>query len=160
MQKSSLIEAQETAGFYEANERVCLGGLFNHLFFFSILSGDSNSEPSGKLAEVIIKHFTDFESFKEAFKKVVKQRFLPGWVWLGRTKDGGLIITQTNNQDNNLMMGVSDVQCTPIIGLDLWEHAYWVDHSCEASGSYLDNFWKVIDWAKVSQNFEKFTLQN
>ena len=71
MQKSTLIEAQETAGFYEAYQRVCLGGYFNHLFFFSILTKDAESQPTGNLADAINKHFTDFDSFKEAFKKVV-----------------------------------------------------------------------------------------
>ena len=160
MKKETLIEAQQTAGFFEANERVCLGGYFNNLLFFKNLKGGANSEPSGKLAEAINKQFTDFSSFKEAFKKVVSQRFLPGWVWLGLLKDGNLIISQTNNQDNNLMMGIADVQCTPVLALDLWEHAYWSDHDGEAMGSYLDSFWGVIDWAQVSATFESHNLEH
>ena len=74
-----------------------MGGLFNHLLFFSNLTNGAMSEPSLKLKEAIDKQFTDYFGFKEAFKKVVDQRFLPGWIWLGILPDGNLIITQTNN---------------------------------------------------------------
>ena len=157
MQKQTLVEAQETAGFFEGGQRVCLGGLFNNLFFFSILGKGASSEPTGKLMEAINKHFTDFNGFKEAFKKAVQSRYLPGWVWLGILPDGKLMISQTNKQDNNLMMGVSEIDSKPIIALDLWEHAYWLDHEGDPSESYLTAFWEVVDWAKVSENYEKFT---
>ena len=97
MKDNTLADEQETAGFGEPNQRYCLGGFFNHLFFFKHLKAGANSEPSGKLAEAINKQFTDFSGFRESFKKVVAQRKLPGWVWLGILPDGNLIITQTNN---------------------------------------------------------------
>jgi Fe-Mn family superoxide dismutase len=96
--------------------------------------------------EAISKNFTDFNNFKEAFKSKIEHRFIPGWVWLCMAPDGNLIITQTNNMDNNLMMGVAEIQCIPIMGIDLWEHAYWVDHDGCASTSYLETFWTNVDW--------------
>ena len=86
----------------------------------------------------------------------MQSRFLPGWIWLWVLKDksGKLVIYQTNNQDNTLMMGVVEVNSVPIICLDVWEHSYWEDHNGEAQTSYIDSFWEVIDWQKVSDNFE------
>ena len=120
-----IIETQETAGFHEAPQRLAIGGHFNHLFLWSILGGAPNSEPHGILKEKIEKYFTDFEGFKTVLRKAVIGRVLPGWVWLGAGKDGHLVITQTNNEDNPLMHGVAEVQCTPVVGIDLWEHAYF-----------------------------------
>lgn len=113
------------------------------------------------MKEAIDKHFTDFNGFKEAFKKVVNSRFLPGWVWLGILNDGSgkLVIAQSNNEDNTLMMGIQEVVSTPIIGLDMWEHAYYEQHDGESAASYVDSFWDAIDWAKVSENFEKYNTQ-
>ena len=86
------------------------------------------------MKEAIDKYFTNFDGFKESFKKSVQSRFLPGWIWLGVLKDksGKLVIYQTNNQDNTLMMGVVEVNSVPIICLDVWEHSYWEDHNGEA----------------------------
>jgi Fe-Mn family superoxide dismutase len=77
-----------------------------------------------QLADAVSQYFTDFEGLKEAFKRAVMSRVLPGWIWLGVCPDGRLLLTQTNNEENPLMHGVVDVQCVPIIGMDLWEHAY------------------------------------
>ena len=104
------------------------------------------------------KSFTDFNGFKEAFKHKVESRLLPGWVWLCIAPDGKLILTQTNNQDNNLMMGVTDVILTPVLGLDMWEHAYWVDHDGDATSTYLEHFWQVVDWETISANYETYNL--
>ena len=82
-------------------------------------------------------------------------RALPGWVWLGVSSDGSLLITQTNNEDNPLMHGVVDVQCVPILGIDLWEHAYLEQYRGDKS-AYVDAFFKAIQWAIVSANFESF----
>ena len=81
-----------------------------------------------------------------------------GWVWLGLTKDQKLVITQTNNEDNTLMQGISDVICTPIIGLDLWEHAYF-DQYEGSKADYLNTFWNFINWDVVSKNFEDYVLK-
>ena len=97
------MEAQETASFFEPHERIALGGLFNVLFSFSTMRAECKQEgPSGALAEAIDKRFTDFDGLKAAFKKTVKNQFLPGWVWLAVTKNadgtvGQLVLQQTNN---------------------------------------------------------------
>ena len=111
-----------------------------------------------QLEEAIAQYYTDFEGFKTAFKQAVMGRALPGWVWLGVAADGRLLITQTNNEDNPLMHGVVDAQCIPVIGIDLWEHAYLTDYLGD-KGAYCDNFLASVDWAIVSQNFEQFNLQ-
>ena len=93
MQKSTLVEAQESAGFFEPDQRLAMGGFFNFILFFSNIGAAATSEPQGALKEAIDKHFTDFSGFKEAFKMVVQNRCQPGWVWLGLLADGRLIIT-------------------------------------------------------------------
>ena len=109
------------------------------------------------MSESIAQYYTDFEGFKTAFRQAAVSRALPGWVWLGVAKDGRLLITQTNNEDNPLMHGVVDCQCIPVVGINLWEHAYLADYLGDR-GSYCDNFFASIDWAVVSANFEKFNL--
>jgi Fe-Mn family superoxide dismutase len=127
--KETLTEAQETAGFHEAPQRLAIGGHFNHMLLWNVVrkDGEGESTPSGKLLEQINKQFTSFEGLKESFRKAVMSRVLPGWVWLGvgLSKSKDLVITQTNNEDNPLMGGVAEPQCTPIMGIDLWEHAYF-----------------------------------
>jgi Fe-Mn family superoxide dismutase len=107
------------------------------------------------LKETIDKQFTDFQGLKESFKKACLNRVLPGWVWLGITKDGQLVITQTNNEDNTLMHGIALVQCIPIIGIDLWEHAYIFTGDKE---SYFEQFWAHLDWGKISHHFATHNL--
>lgn len=160
-----LVETQETAGFHEAPQRLAIGGHFNHLFLWSLLKGkhgdftdkDSLAKPSGKLDAMIEKYFTDYQGFKQVFKKAVLGRVLPGWVWLGCGKEGHLVITQTNNEDNPLMHGVAEVQCTPVIGIDMWEHAYFVQYKGDKE-MYCDAFLDSINWDKVSAHFEQYNL--
>lgn len=85
-------------------------------------------------------------------------RALPGWVWLGVSDDGRLLITQTNNEDNPLMHGVVDVQCVPILGMDLWEHAYLSQYRGDKE-AYFEAFFKAVQWAIVSANYESFNSQ-
>eukprot|EP00347_Sterkiella_histriomuscorum_P024426 403331158 len=160
LQKEDLETAQETAGFHDLELRHAIGALFNHVFFFSILNNQDHiqvREPIGKLAELINKHFTDYSGLKESFKKVVLSRVLPGWVWLGYTKDGQLVITSTNNEDNTLMHGIALVQCLPIIGIDLWEHSYFSQYEGEKE-AYVNRLWDCIDWERVCSNFENFNV--
>ena len=128
------------------------------LFLSTLDSTAAVKEPQAGLAEAIQKHFTDYASFKEAFKKAVQSRFAPGWVWLG-VKDGKLTIAQTNNHDNPLMNGVVEQNSTPVLAFCCWEHAYWEEHDGEKDVSYLEAFWNTIDWAKVSANFEQYNLK-
>ena len=114
---------------------------------------NSQNQPLGPLADAIAQYFTDFEGFKEAFRRAVYSRALPGWVWLGVADEGRLLITQTNNEDNPLMHGVVDVQCVPICGIDLWEHAYLQQYG-GSKEAYVDAFFQCIQWAVVSASFE------
>ncbi len=159
--KESLVEAQETAGFHEPPQRLALGGHFNHMLLWSVLrrEGDAESAPEGSLAEAINKHYTSFEGLKAALLKTVMGRALPGWVWLGWTKGGELVITQTNNEDNPLMGGVAEPLCTPLFGIDLWEHAYFSAFAGDKE-KYCAEFLTRINWAKVSGNFQSYNLSN
>ena len=151
----------ETAGFNEPPQRLALGGVYNHYLMFGLLGAateNSQNCPLGPLADSIGQYFTDFNGFKEAFKKAALSRALPGWIWLGVCTDGRLLITQTNNEDNPLMSGVVDVQCVPILGLDLWEHAYLSQYAGDKE-AYVDQFFICIQWAIVSANFEMFNSQ-
>ena len=115
------------------------------------------------LLEAIQKRYTDYEGLKEAFKKTVMSAFLPGWVWLAVMKNqdgsvGDIVIQHTNNQDNTLMVqGAASCGAIPIIALNIWEHAYWECHNGDKE-SYLEAFWAVIDWEKVSVNFESLNV--
>ena len=159
--KETLIEAQETAGFHEAPQRLAIGGHFNHMLLWSVMRkhGEGESAPSGKLLEQINKQFTSFEGLKESFRKAVMSRVLPGWVWLGvgLSKSKDLVITQTNNEDNPLMGGVAEPQCTPVMGIDLWEHAYFTQFQGDKA-AYCLEFLNHVNWAKLSENFESFNL--
>ena len=96
---------------------------------------------------------------KESIRKAVEGRVLPGWVWLGLTKEGQLVVTQTNNEDNTLMHGIAPVQCLPVLGVDLWEHAYLATLHYEGSKeAYLEAFWRHVDWARLSAHFESHNL--
>ena len=162
LQKEDLIEAQETAGFHEIELRHAIGSLFNHLFLWSILENPAAikvSEPQGKLKEYIDKYFTSTAGLKEAFTKAVNGRVLPGWVWLGLTKEGQLVVTQTNNEDNTLMHGIAMVQCTPVLGIDLWEHAYFTPIFEGDKEAYVERFWAHLNWGRLSQTFESHNLK-
>ncbi|MCS7317173.1 MAG: superoxide dismutase [Candidatus Dojkabacteria bacterium] len=120
------------------------GGHWNHTFFWSILGPNGSKEPNGYLMEEIKQAFGSFVDFKVKFKEVAMQRFGSGWAWLVRNKDGLLEIYSTPNQDCPITEGK-----VPIIGLDVWEHAYYLKYQNRRS-DYIDAFWNVLDWSKVS----------
>jgi len=127
------------------------GGHWNHTFFWDILSPKS-SEPKGELLEALSKTFGSFEKFKEEFEKVALGVFGSGWVWL-ILKDGELKIAPTRLQDNHLMSDAPE-KGTPILGLDVWEHAYYLNYQNKRA-DYIKAFWNVVDWDKVSELFAK-----
>ena len=155
MAKETLVETQETAGFHEAPQRLAVGGHFNRMLLWSVLDCTAKQkQPSGALAEQIQKQFTSFDGFKESFRKAVMSRVLPGWVWLGcGKKSGDLVITQTNNEDNPLMHGVAEPQCTPVFGIDLWEHAYFAQYEGDRA-AYCEWFLQALDWERISAHYE------
>ncbi len=127
------------------------GGHANHSLFWEILSPEGGS-PSGDLAAAIDSAFGSFDSFKETFANAAATRFGSGWAWLGVASDGNLVVTSTPNQDNPLMKGYVDSECTPILGLDVWEHAYYLNYQ-NRRPDYVSAFFNVINWDKVAEKF-------
>ncbi|HFJ8621792.1 TPA: superoxide dismutase [Enterococcus faecium] len=123
------------------------GGHANHSFFWEILAPNAGGEPTGEIKEAINEAFGDFSSFKEEFKKAAAGRFGSGWAWLVM-ENGKLAITSTANQDSPLMEGK-----TPILGLDVWEHAYYLKYK-NVRPDYIAAFWNVINWDEVNKRFE------
>ena len=128
------------------------GGHWNHTFFWDSLKNNNGAKPSGKLAEAIDAAFGTFDAFKEKFNAAGTTRFGSGWAWLN-IKDGKLEVSSTPNQDNPLM-DVAEVKGTPILGCDVWEHAYYLKYQNKRP-AYLEAFWNVVNWDKVTERFEK-----
>ena len=129
------------------------GGHYNHSLFWQILApaGDGGA-PSAELAAAIDAAFGSMDAMKEQFANAGATRFGSGWAWLGVKADGGLCICSTPNQDNPLMTGMVECECTPILGLDVWEHAYYL-HYQNRRPDYIDAFWSVVNWNEVSRRF-------
>lgn len=127
------------------------GGFYNHNLFWEWLSPNGGGQPSGELAQAIDEAFGSFDKFKEEFAKAAATRFGSGWAWLIK-KDGKLQITSTPNQDNPLMP-VADVQGTPILGLDVWEHAYYLNYQ-NRRPDYISAFFNVVNWDKVAELYK------
>jgi Fe-Mn family superoxide dismutase len=127
------------------------GGHYNHDLFWNILSPSGGGEPVGTLAKAIDAKFGSFDAFKEEFKKASITRFGSGWAWLVAQKDGSVAVSSTPNQDNPLM-DVADVKGFPVIGLDVWEHAYYLKFQNKRP-DYVDAFWNVVDWNKAEARY-------
>ena len=129
------------------------GGHFNHSLFWQILCPASDSgAPSAELAAAIDTAFGSMDDMKEKFAAAGATRFGSGWAWLGVKPGGGLCICSTPNQDNPLMTGLVECECTPILGLDVWELAYYL-HYQNRRPDYIAAFWSVVNWAEVSRRF-------
>ncbi len=127
------------------------GGYYNHNLFWEIMGPKKGGRPAGKLAKAIALSFGSFENFKLEFSKAAATRFGSGWVWLNAEKNGKLSICSTPNQDNPLMPGTG-CDGDPILGLDVWEHAYYLKYQ-NKRGDYIEAFFNVIDWDKVAEKF-------
>ena len=128
------------------------GGHFNHDLFWKLLSPSGGGAPSGSLMDAINAAFGTFEEFKSKFAAAGTTRFGSGWAWLIKKDDGKLEICSTPNQDNPLM-DIAEVKGTPILGLDVWEHAYYL-HYQNRRPDYISAFWNVLNWDEVSNRFE------
>ncbi len=126
------------------------GGHWNHSFFWTILSQKGGGAPKGALAEAINKKFGSFDKFKEEWAKAAASRFGSGWVWLIKSGDGVEIAT-TPNQDNPLM-ALAEKKGTPLMGLDVWEHAYYLKYQNKRP-EYVNAAWNVYDWDKIAKNY-------
>ena len=150
-ENKSLEELVKNAGQYSAAVRNNAGGDWNHTFFWQIMSPDGGGKPERKLAQAIDETFGSLDAMKEKFNAAGAGRFGSGWAWLG-VADGKLTICSTPNQDNPLM-DIAECKCTPVLGCDVWEHAYYLKYQ-NRRGDYLKEFWNVVNWKKASENFE------
>jgi superoxide dismutase, Fe-Mn family len=130
------------------------GGHWNHSFFWQSLSPRGGGIPTGKLADAINAKFGSLDKFKEEFNNAAKGVFGSGWAWLCVGKDKNLFISSTPNQDNPLMLSIVKQTGTPILGLDVWEHAYYLKYQNKRP-DYITAFYNVIDWNKVAERYEK-----
>ena len=128
------------------------GGHANHSFFWESLSPNAGGSPEGELSLAIDQTFGSFEGFKDAFSQSALTRFGSGWAWLVKKNDGTLAITSTPNQDSPWMQGLAEVCGTPLIGLDVWEHAYYLNYQ-NRRPDYVSAYWSLVDWTKVSAIF-------
>ena len=128
------------------------GGHVNHSMFWTVMSPDGGGEPSGALAEAINEAFGSFDDFKAAFAKAGATRFGSGWAWLCVGSDGKLVVTSTANQDNPVSEGL-----IPILGLDVWEHAYYLKYQ-NRRPDYITEWWNVVDWDRVSAYLTMITV--
>jgi superoxide dismutase, Fe-Mn family len=151
-ENKSIEELVKSAGSISPAVRNNGGGHWNHTFFWNSLQKNESGKPSGKLASAIDSELGGLDKFKEEFKKAATTRFGSGWAWL-IVKDGKLAVTSTPNQDNPLM-DVADVKGTPILGLDVWEHAYYLKYQNKRP-DYIDAYWNVVNWEKANELYEK-----
>ncbi|WP_297094722.1 superoxide dismutase [uncultured Draconibacterium sp.] len=130
------------------------GGHYNHSLFWEILSPTPQAAPTGKLAEQVAAAFGDIDTLKAEIKKAGLTQFGSGWAWLYVKADGSVAVTATPNQDNPLMDLESGDKGFPILGVDVWEHAYYLKYQNKRA-DYLDAFWSVLDWASVEKKYEE-----
>ena len=128
------------------------GGHYNHSLFWEIMGPNAGGAPTGELADAINQAFGSFDKFKEDFAKAGATRFGSGWAWLVK-HDGKLVVTSTPNQDNPLM-DIADVKGMPILGLDVWEHAYYLNYQ-NRRPDYITAWWNTVNWNVVADRFKK-----
>ena len=127
------------------------GGFYNHSLFWSVLSPNGGGEPKGKVAEAIQETFGFFDAFKDTFNNAAATRFGSGWAWLIVDENKKLKVTSTPNQDNPLMDVATD-NGTPILGLDVWEHAYYLNYQNKRP-DYIQAFWNIVNWDEVEKRY-------
>jgi superoxide dismutase, Fe-Mn family len=152
MEGKSLDELMKNISKHPAAVRNNGGGHYNHSLFWQVLGPNKGGKPSGELAQAIDSAFGSFDAFKEEFSKAGATRFGSGWAWL-IVKDGKLAVTSTPNQDNPLM-DVAETKGTPILGLDVWEHAYYLKYQNKRP-DYIAAFWNAVNWDEVSKRFSQ-----
>lgn len=147
---SSIEEICQNISAYPAAVRNNGGGHYNHSLFWSVMGPNAGGAPSGELAEAINAAFGSFEDFKTKFAEAGATRFGSGWAWL-IVADGKLAVTSTPNQDNPLM-DIAEVKGTPILGMDVWEHAYYLKYQNKRP-DYIAAFWNVVNWGAVAERY-------
>jgi Fe-Mn family superoxide dismutase len=129
------------------------GGYYNHNLYFDLMTPNSTGKPTGKLADAINRDFGSFENFKKQFSDAGAKQFGSGWAWLVTDASGKLKVGSTANQDNPLMPGMS-ISGTPVLAMDVWEHAYYLKYQNKRA-DYIEAFFNVIDWNAASDYYEK-----
>lgn len=148
-----LEEVLENVSKYSTKMRNNAGGHYNHEMFWSIMSAEAGGQPTGALAEAINTDFGSYDAFVEEFETAAKTRFGSGWAWL--VLDGNTLkVGSTPNQDNPLM-DISDFKGSPLMGIDVWEHAYYLNYQNERP-RYITSWWNLLDWTKVAERFDSF----
>jgi Fe-Mn family superoxide dismutase len=150
-EKLSIEEICKNISKYPAAVRNNGGGHYNHSLFWTIMGPNAGGKPSGAVADAINAAFTSFDEFKTKFAAAGTGRFGSGWAWLIKDGSGKLQITSTPNQDNPLM-DVAEAKGTPILGLDVWEHAYYLNYQ-NRRPDYITAFWNVVNWNEVAKRF-------
>ena len=135
---------------HPAGVRNNAGGFYNHNLYWKVLTPGGSKEPTGDLKDAIVRDFGSVEEFKKKFSAAAATRFGSGWAWLVKDKDS-LVVGSTPNQDNPLMP-VSEVKGTPILGIDVWEHAYYLNYQNKRP-DYIEAFWQLINWDVVADYF-------
>jgi Fe-Mn family superoxide dismutase len=150
-EKLSIEQICASVSKYPAAVRNNGGGHYNHSLFWTIMGPSAGGAPTGKLADAINAAFTSFDEFKTKFNTAATTRFGSGWAWLIKDASGKLVITSTPNQDNPLM-DIAEVKGTPILGLDVWEHAYYLNYQ-NRRPDYCAAWWNVVNWNEVAKRF-------
>lgn len=128
------------------------GGFYNHNLFWEVMKPNGGGNPNGDLSDAITKYFGSFDKFKETFSNAAATRFGSGWAWLLVNDKKELVVSSTANQDNPLM-DIADVKGLPILGLDVWEHAYYLKYQ-NRRPEYISAFWNVINWEEIAKRFK------
>jgi len=132
------------------------GGFYNHLLFWTLMAPSSGQEPAGDLLKAINDAFGSVDKFKEVFGNAGKKQFGSGWAWLSVNENGKLAVSSTPNQDNPLM-STTEVRGIPVLTLDVWEHAYYLQYQ-NRRAEYVDAFWKIVNWKEVSRRYDEAIL--
>lgn len=157
LEKETLWQILAKAGTLSTTIRNNAGGHYNHELFWTMLTPVKNTKPSAKLEKAITETFGSMEVFKEKMGKAGAERFGSGWAWLSVDKDGKLFVSSTPNQDNPLM-DVVEEKGTPVLGIDVWEHAYYLKYQNKRA-DYLTAIWNVLNWKEVSRRYEEAISQ-
>ena len=130
------------------------GGHFNHSLFWKVMKPGGGSQPGGELAQAIDSAFGSLDEFKKRLGQAGMTRFGSGWAWLAVGSDGDLCVCSSPNQDNPLMAGVSECPGRPILGLDVWEHAYYLNYQ-NRRPDYIQAWWNTVNWDQVAENYSR-----
>ncbi|HIB8181163.1 TPA: superoxide dismutase [Elizabethkingia anophelis] len=152
LEKESLVKILSGISKQSPAIRNNAGGHYNHELFWTVLTPEKNTQPSEKLAKAINQSFGSFDAFKEKMSKAGADRFGSGWAWLIVTPEKKLAITSTANQDNPLM-DIAEVKGIPVLGIDVWEHAYYLKYQNKRA-DYLSAIWNVINWKEINKRYE------